>query len=184
MSEEMVVKYCAPTLAALKTGNMFSCRFAGSREMMEYIRDLNRRLRCKGLRALPLRYRDGRGLVYLYRPDRLHRDLKDETARRLLDGCGYDCERPGACVACLGRRIRKMDGFPHEVGLFLGYPPEDVEGFIQCREPKCTGCWKVYGDEEQARRTFAKYKKCTDVYLRCLGSGRALEQLAVGKKGA
>ena len=25
---------------------------------------------------------------------------------------------------------RKIDEFPHDIGLFLGYPPEDVLGFI------------------------------------------------------
>ena len=28
---------------------------------------------------------------------------------------------------------------------------------------KCTGPWKVYGDEGKARSLFAKYKKCTAV---------------------
>lgn len=50
--------------------------------------------------------------------------------------------------------------FPHEVGLFLSYPPEDVKGFIDHRTNnfKCAGLWKVYGDEEKARSLFAKYK--------------------------
>lgn len=182
MSEEMVVKYCAPTLASIKTGNMFTCRFESNAEMQEYVRGLNRRLRDKGLRVLPLRYRDGKGLVYLYRPGMLSRDLGNETARRLLCDCGYDCTHTGKCLACLYRRLREQDGFPHEIGLFLGYPPEDVEGFIECREPKCSGCWKVYGNEDAARRTFAKYKKCTDVYLRCLAEGRGLEKLTVAKQ--
>lgn len=38
----------------------------------------------------------------------------------------------------------------NEVGLFLGYPPEDVRCFMNDsrRGVKCTGCWKAYGDEE------------------------------------
>ena len=71
--------------------------------------------------------------------------------------------------------------FPHEVGLFLSYPPEDVKGFIENRaaNAKCTGVWKVYGDERQARQTFAKYKKCTDIYCRSWRAGSSLERLAV-----
>ena len=51
-------------------------------------------------------------------------------------------------------RLRRESDFPHEVGLFLGYPPRDVEGFIRekARRAKCTGAWKVYGDEEAARK--------------------------------
>ena len=54
-----------------------------------------------------------------------------------------------------------------------------MEGFIRekARRAKCTGAWKVYGDEEVARKTFALYKRCTracrDDYLR----HRSLERL-------
>ena len=71
--------------------------------------------------------------------------------------------------------------FPHEMGLFLSYPPEDVKGFIDhCASGfKCAGLWKVYGDEEKARSLFAKYKKCTEIYCALWQSGSKLEQLAV-----
>ena len=71
--------------------------------------------------------------------------------------------------------------FPHEVGLFLSYPPEDVKGFIDHRANgfKYAGLWKVYGDEEKARSLFAKYKKCTEIYCALWQSGSKLEQLAV-----
>ena len=63
--------------------------------------------------------------------------------------------------------------FPHEVGLFLSYPPEDVKGFIDHRASgfKCAGLWKVYGNEEKrarysrntenARRSTAHFGKAT-----------------------
>ena len=67
------------------------------------------------------------------------------------------------------------------MGLLLGYPPEDVQGFIEHRaqDCKCVGCWKVYGDEEKARSLFAQYKKCTEIYCALWQSGSKLEQLAV-----
>ena len=67
--------------------------------------------------------------------------------------------------------------FPREVGLFLSYPPEDVKGFIDYRANnfKCTGPWKVYGDEGKARSLFAKYKKCTEIYCALWQSGSKLE---------
>ena len=73
------------------------------------------------------------------------------------------------------------DVFPHEVGLFLGYPPGDVRSFMKDTRHgvKCTGCWKAYGNEEEARKTFAKFRKCTDVYRRELSRGRSLLQLTV-----
>ena len=71
--------------------------------------------------------------------------------------------------------------FPHEVGLFLGYPPEDVEGFIEnkARSCKLTGYWKVYSDEEKAKKIFAKYSKCTRVYTEQYADGKTIERLTV-----
>ena len=69
--------------------------------------------------------------------------------------------------------------FPHEVGLFLSYPPEDVKGFLEHKPCKCVGCWKVYENEEADKKTFAKYKACTRVYCRQLASGIDIERLTV-----
>ena len=54
-------------------------------------------------------------------------------------------------------------------------------GFIDHRANnyKCTGPWKVYGDEGKARSLFAKYKKCTEIYCALWQSGSKLEQFAV-----
>ena len=55
-------------------------------------------------------------------------------------------------LECANQQTFKGDEsgeFPHEVGLFLSYPPEDVKGFIAHRanDFKCAGLWKVYGNE-------------------------------------
>ena len=181
MSEELLVQHCSPTLAGLKTGNLFNCKFADSTEMRNCIRCWNRMLVKKGLRVLPLRFREDCALVYVYRPARLSEDLLNDTAVEILDGHGYSTKTPERCVVELIRRLENSEEFPHEIGLFLGYPPEDVQGFIENKAAncKCVGCWKVYGDADAAQRTFAKYKKCTDVYCRMFAEGRSVERLTV-----
>jgi len=180
MSEELMVRCCAPTLASLKTGNMFSTPCESREKLQEYVCGLNRRLRSKGLCVLPLRYRDGMALVYVYRPKKLSADLSHDTARRLLSDRGYPCGSSARCVQCLQSRLAMGEDFPHEIGLFLGYPPEDVDGFIHRKgEAKCTGCWKVYGDVAQAQKTFARFKKCTDTYVRHWANGSGIEKLTV-----
>ena len=102
-------------------------------------------------------------------------------AVRLLEESGYPCHSAGQCVACLIRRLRESEEFPHEIGLFLSYPPEDVRGFIEnkaCRF-KCAGLWKVYGDEERAKELFRQYKRCTDRCCALWRAGSGLAQLAV-----
>ena len=54
MSDEILVRHCAPTLAGLKTANMFNCEYDSEEEMREDLRELNRRLSSKGVMAVPL----------------------------------------------------------------------------------------------------------------------------------
>ena len=44
---------------------------------------------------------------------------------------------------------------------------------------KCVGYWKVYGDKEKAEKTFSRFKKCTEIYKKCLLRGRCLSQMVV-----
>jgi hypothetical protein len=182
MSEEMMVRCFAPTMACLKTGNMFNCAFETQGQMTDDLRRLNQRLGHKGLRILPLRWRNGKALLYLYRPKMLERDLRDPLARRLLSECGYACVDANACLIRLISRLRTEEDFPHEVGLFLGYPPADVEGFMHRKDSyKLSGLWKVYDDAESALRQFARCRHCTKVYLDCFSRGFTLDRLAVAR---
>jgi hypothetical protein len=181
MSEEYIVRSAAPTLAGMKTGSLFPCRFNSREQMIGEIREANKRLGKKGMRLLPLRFQDGMVLLYLYRPLALEHDLQDVEAQRLLREAGYQDSRLGRCLPKLMYRLQNSDGFPHEIGLFLSYPPEDVRGFIENKghNCKCTGYWKVYGDAERARRRFADFRSCTDRYCRQYAKGVPLEQLMV-----
>ena len=177
MSEELIVRHCAPTLANLKTGSLFVCPITDRPSFFSSLRSLNELLVPKGLRALPLRIREYSALVYLYRPSRLKKDLEDPTAIKILQDHGYSCY--GKCLPKLIERVRASEEFPHEIGLFLGYPPEDVQGFLDHRPCKCSGCWKVYGDENKAKKTFDLYKKCERVYCQQLARGIDIKRLTV-----
>ena len=179
MSEENLIRYCSPTLAGLKTGALFNCPYTNLTELRSGLRAWNLRLGAKGLRVVPMRWARGWALLYVYRPGCLARDLREGRASQILEEKGYCASCPGKCVSELMRRLREQEDFPHEIGLFLGYPPEDVEGFMENRACKCVGCWKVYGDVETAQKTFAKYKKCTNVYCRLYAQGRSVENLTV-----
>ena len=139
MSEDTVIRHGAPTLAGMKTGNLFPCFFSSPRALAEELRAMNRVLVPRGLRLVPLRREKGRALLYLFRPAALSRDLAQEEVRRLLRQAGYRDLGQGACLAELRRRLGAGGDFPHEIGLFLGYPPEDVAGFVRHRGTPCPG---------------------------------------------
>ncbi len=185
MSDTTLVRCCAPTLAGLKTDSVFTCAYDRRSTLLSELTQLNRELGPRGLRVLPLRFRGQRALVYLFRPDALQKDLRKARARAILMEAGYQSTDCTQCIRRLICRLRSDGEFPHEIGLFLGYPPEDVRGFIENRARNCklVGDWKVYGDADRARRIFARYKKCTQCYCRALDAGAALRELAVATKG-
>ena len=184
MSDQIIIENCSPTLAGLKTGNLFSCQYENKDEDLCEVRRLNRFLCKKGIRIVPVKYYESRVVLYIYRPKALYRDLNDERANAVLTGLGYRTECTEGCVAFLGKKMREKtcrEDFPHEVGFFLGYPPTDVIGFMNHPyDCKCVGCWKVYGDVHKAVKTFDQYKACTREYLRRYKMGASLEQLAIG----
>ncbi len=81
----------------------------------------------------------------------LRKLLKGKVAEKLLKELGYKSDNADLCVVRLINRVRSSAEFPHEIGIFLGYPPEDVRGFIEnsAKKCKCNGCWKVYGNEKK-----------------------------------
>lgn len=181
MSEEMILRHCAPTLARIKTANLFTWEVESREELRKALSLYNKRFVKKGLRFLSLRYKDSRALIYVYRPSLLSQDLKHTYARKLLGELGYIPHSAGLSVTRLISRLKEVEDFPHEIGLFLGYPPDDVKGFIEegSRSYKCKGYWKVYSDEERARKLFEKYRHCTSVYKEKWSQGSSLDKLTV-----
>ena len=180
MSEETIVRQAAPTLAGIKTGSMFPYRFENHAELLEDIRAFNRVLVPRGMCLLLLRVMEKSALLYLYRPHSLEKDLKDQLSQELLQESGYACSSCAACVRHLVERFRSGEDFPHEVGLFLSYPPEDVKGFIDDRDNYKASCmWKIYGDEQKSRKLCERFQKCSACYCRLWERGVGLEKLAV-----
>ena len=60
MSGELIVRHCAPTLAGIKTGSLFSLFFDSKQQLLDDIRSLNRSFVPKGLCMLPLTITDKR----------------------------------------------------------------------------------------------------------------------------
>lgn len=184
MLEELVIEQCSPTMAGLKTGNLFTCPMEEKNELKKSIQHLNEYLVPHGAKILPVKFLKDRVLIYMYRPNKLRADLKDKIAEKILSEKSYPtnpAENSEKCVKELIRRLNTDKTFPHEIGLFLGYPPEDVNGFIKfgARRAKCVGVWKVYGNEETAKKKFDLYKKCIRLYKNAYRKHNSFDRLVV-----
>lgn len=179
MLERYLITHCAPTLASLKTASMFSAPLGLGLEQQLCM--WNRQLRGKGLFLMVLRSNKERAWIYVCRKSYLQADLCRPGVAGFLEQFGYQSTEAGYALGQLKKRMGQQASFPHEIGIFLGYPLGDVEGFIRNagRNSKCTGCWKVYCNECEAMKLFAQFDKCRRIYARLWRQGKTVWQLTV-----
>ena len=106
---------------------------------------------------------DGINLVVLFfRRAVLERTLESSEAAGFLKECGYPSgEGMAAILEELTARCRRGGNFPHEIGIFLGYPLKDVRGFIEDRSacrPVPRGLWRVAGDPAESLAVMEKFR--------------------------
>lgn len=179
--EKGLITHCSPTLASLKTASLFTLEFLDKRELSGILGQWNARLLKKGVVMVNLREKNGRALIYVFRVSRLASELSCPKISGFLRDSGYGGCDISTVISTLRTRLARLGEFPHEIGVFLGYPIGDVIGFIRNKGKncRCSGCWKVYCDECSARKTFAGFKKCEEVYMRLWKQGKSALQLTV-----
>ncbi|MDR2446106.1 MAG: DUF3793 family protein [Treponema sp.] len=178
-----LMKHCAPTLAGLKSASLFTFPFADEEQLFSQARGMNTLLNGKGVFVDILRRRGDKALVYVYRENRVSEDMARRGVGDYLRAIGYEDGSISGCLERLRNRFEECEktGFPHEIGLFLGYPLHDVKGFCaHCgKKPLLCGYWKVYRNIEDARETFRRYKACEAAYRRRAAQGTSIAQLVV-----
>lgn len=177
--EQLLVEQCAPTLAGVKVGSLF--RISGLDQARASIRFWDRSLSPLGLRVTALKecHRSDACMVYVYRESWLRRHLGKPRISEFLDSLGYDTAQGVGMLQQLSQRFCLEQEYPHEIGVFLGYPLEDVIGFIthRGRNFTCCGQWKCYGDPTEAQKRFQRYRDCTADLKQRYDQGEALHQL-------
>lgn len=179
--EKSLITHCSPTLASLKVANLFSYNFVTEDELTDSVEYWNGQMKKAGIHLIVLRKRNQKALIYVCRSSELERELRSVQIMKFLSSYGYVEMDFNSALERLKERLNVCSEFPHEIGIFLGYPLEDVVGFIHNngKNFQLSGMWKVYGDREKAEKRFGKYKKCTDIYLRLWNKGRSVQQLTV-----
>ena len=150
MLEKYLVAHCSPTLAGLKSANIFNYSFTSIKLLKQQLEHCGRMLRPKGVSIRVLRASENKALIYVYRGHRVQEELKRQGVFDFL-------------------------------GLFLGYPLGDVIGFVENKgkNSRCSGCWKVYCNECEAKKLFARFEKCRCLYHELFNRGKTICQLTV-----
>lgn len=181
MIEKYLIEHCSPTLASLKTANLFSVPLEREENADVQIGEWSRTLAPKGIELMVIRRSETAALVYVFRRSMLKRELEKPGVAEFLREYGYSCTDTYAALERLSDRLSCRADFPHEIGIFLGYPLSDVKSFIKYggRNCKCSGCWQAYGNVEDAVKTFRRFEKCRTVYKRQWLGGKSVLQLTV-----
>ena len=187
--ESFLIWRCAPVIAGVKSANLVSVSkmsFPSAEEQVLRISQEDSPLKFAIICGCAQRV-----LVFVYREDLLERALCSPAASLWLEQYGYTKNMSVAQkVERLTRRLEKENNcasceqgraaFPHEVGVFLGYPLEDVVGFENQNATgfKYSGIWKVYGDKESAIHRMNLYKSCTETCMKWLYDGLSVPSAA------
>jgi hypothetical protein len=152
-----IINYCSPVLMGLKPAALFVLKSENACARLT-------RLLPVYLNLMVLRKIETGLLVLVFEKEKLEKAISNDQAGTVLSGMGYPA---GASVFVFLEYLKnQFNGrqFPHEVGLFLGYPADDVLGFVKHKGKnyKLCGYWKVYGDLEQAKLCFRQYDRCRD----------------------
>lgn len=112
-----------------------------------------------GLDYVELKVEGSSSLVLFYNPPILAETLCDRRNRRWLEERGYPVD--GSMKALLAELLRRAEGeaLPHEVGVFIGYPLKDVDGFMRNvpSTPVHNGRWRVYGPVRESIALMRRY---------------------------
>lgn len=127
--------------------------------------------------------RKEKAIVLFYRSEELEEYVSRPEVRKILRKAGYRSleleEMLDDLTVRMNTQDREENGFPHEIGVFLGYPARDVESFIQKggRESLTVGYWKVYHDVSHAARTFRAFDDAKEYAVNEFLSGKSLQEI-------
>lgn len=173
-----VVNQCAPVLKGVKMSNLIIVKQGGWHKIRQHLR--GSRVICIVL------YADkDKEILFLYRYNSLEKHLKDKQVRSFLKECGYKEFGVADVIQRLRMRYQRYMGageeFPHELGVLLEYPVEDVKGFIANKGENCLAVryWKVYHNLSEAEKKFRIYDEAKNQALTEIMNGYPLRQVAV-----
>lgn len=167
---------CAPVLMGYKISNLLMIE----REKVHQVSQLFSRteLSCKLLMV------SGEKAAFLiYREEELFSYLKEPGVREMMEIFGYDRYDLEPILEEFSARYTEYveaDGkFPHEMGLLLGYPVDDVAGFIQNEGENFlySGYWKVYTNLSEALEHFERYDQAKETAIRMVFEGKDISCL-------
>lgn len=167
---------CAPLITGLKTSNLLNIAAEEFHQMQEIIKGSH--ISWHLLLESPCKI-----TVLLYHKESLERYLEQPGVRGLLEEAGYESFTLEEVLKEFSARYRlymeRKENFPHEMGLLLGYPVEDVDGFMKHKGENClcNGYWKVYENRDRKRKLFERFENAKESLIQLLSCGVSMADI-------
>lgn len=178
--EKTLAFHCGPALAGIKASNLVSLSFCDYPNLFQDLKEYNKKMNRHGIHLRIVCRCSKRLLVLVYRNKQLNQAVYDKLKFNYLQKTGYPSSNNlEDILKYLETRFEVSNQFPHEIGIFLGYPMEDVMGFCMYKGKhfKIDGYWKVYGDEKATAMLFERYTKCRTAICHHIYNGSSIVQL-------
>ena len=119
-------------------------------------------------------------IILIYSEEKLSNYIFKEENKRFLRQLGYSEENDMREYLEILKRRYKEFNCPHELGIFLGFPLNDVKDFMNCKDKKCLSCgyWLVYNNLQEAQEIFSKYDKVKAHTVNYILSGDSSQEVA------
>lgn len=181
----LLVCYCMPTLLKLKPSSLIHADKRKFADRVSFLNVLGEQLEPFGCSYAILYEDSSRLFLFIYHSKKLEETISSKEIIQFLEAWGYHLE--GNAVGNVIGKLKQEFGlyldshgaFPHEVGVILGYPVNDVKDFIKNNGADYILCgyWKVYHDVEGAVEIFNKYRQVRDNSIRLILDGKKLKDL-------
>ncbi len=178
--DQILAHFCAPALAGLKPANLVACHWQKYPDLVSLVDIYNKNLNKLDIFFKIIYQCEQYALLLVYRQKQLSEIINSRQIKAILLGCGY----PGTGeininLAYLRQRFKAKANFPHEIGLFLGYPLADFYGFARNRGQNylLRGHWKVYANPQRARQLFDEYDRCCHAFSQKVDQGITIVDL-------
>ena len=177
--DELIINHCAPALSGIKIANIFTYQYDSKKELEKKISSYNSILNCRNINVSVIKYYNNKAIVYVYNKKELENYLSDDEVSEFLENYGYKFKNTDESIKLLKIRMQYAENFPHEIGIFLGYPLIDINGFIKNygKNSLYTGYWKVYHNKNEAIKIFDNYNKCRDFYISTFLNGKDILEI-------
>lgn len=174
--EMQLAMQCAPLITGLKLSNLLIVPVENERQVRELIGK-------SGISYYKMLQTEKKVTFLLFRRKKLEEFLCQKEIRQFFYQQGYSLFQFGQILKTFQIRyatyMKERGEFPHEMGLLLGYPLEDVQGFME-NEGKYflyAGYWKVYENMTEKLKLFRKFEVAKETLISLIYSGVHMEEI-------